>query len=81
MAQIHSATSSPKAREMVDVVLAEFDRWLPSSQAHGAAIGGNPNEGAKYALYNMREELSDHLVIAVGITLETWGLTGHEETP
>lgn len=68
MSQIHVATSTPKAREMVEVVLAEFDRWAK----HAPSQVDDP-QSAVAALADVRAELMDHLVIQVGITIESWG--------
>ncbi len=75
MSEEHVATSGPKAREMVEVVLAEFDRW--AQHAPGQAVGVCPNDpkgAAKYALQDVRAELMDHLVIPVGITIASWSM-------
>lgn len=76
MSDLHVATSSQKAREMVEVVLAEFDRWAESAPGQAAGeIGGDYRHGSKVAdraLYNVRTDLDDHLVVAVGATLASW---------
>lgn len=78
MSEEHVATSGPKAQEMVEVVLEEFDRWAKhaASQAAGA-VGGDYEHGvavAKAALYDVRCDLDDHLVIPIGITIASWGV-------
>ena len=72
MAEIHKATSSPLARELVDDVLAEFDQWVEWSVSQASLIARSTEGAARYALINMREELMDHLVIRIGTTLTTW---------
>lgn len=72
MAEEHVATSGPKAREMVEVVLAEFDKW--AKHAPGQAAGADPKHAAGSALADVRAELADHLVIPVGVTIASWGL-------
>jgi len=82
MSQEHVATSSPKANELVEVVLAEFDRW--AEYAPGQAAGVNPHdaeEAARSALADVRENLMDHLVIAIGVTLASWGDDGRVQEP
>jgi len=75
MTELHVAASGPKAQEMVDVMLAEFDRWAAYAPSQAAGVNpGNPEEAAKSALYDVREDLADHLIIAVGTTLASWGV-------
>lgn len=74
MTSLHAAASTPRAREMVDTVLAEFDRWLDAKHPTGRPT--DPQRDAAYsALLDMREELADHLVIPVGVTLASWEAT------
>lgn len=76
MSEIHVATSSPKAREIVAVVLHEFDRWAKHAPTQAAGVVGGDYEtgrnAALAALQDVRAELADHLVIAVGVTLASW---------
>lgn len=69
MSSIHAAVSTPRAREMVDAVLAEYDVWLEAKYPASRVDLGEQ----RYALLDMREELADHLVIPVGITIASWG--------
>lgn len=73
MSALHSAASSPKARELVDVVLAEFDQWSDHAANQAAAIWPDKGEACHAAVAGLREDLADHLVIAIGITLASWG--------
>lgn len=72
MSDVHRATSTPRARELVADALAEFDGWMDESISQGVAVGATPEQAARYALLNMREELADHLVIRIGVTLASW---------
>lgn len=78
MSDEHVATSGPKADELVRVVLAEFDRWAKHAASQAAGIvGGDYEHGkavAEAALYDVRTDLDDHLVIPIGITLASWGI-------
>lgn len=77
MSELHAATSGPKAREIVDTVLAEFDRWSNPNQAAGM----NPNDSykaAQAALYDVRTDLDDHLVVGIGLVLASWGLSDEQ---
>jgi hypothetical protein len=80
MTKVHTATSSPKARELVAVVLAEFDRWAEHAPGQAAGLYPNDPKGAAVsALADIRGELDDHLVIAVGVTLASWSVTEEPE--
>lgn len=78
MAEMHVATSGPKARELVQVVLEEFDRWAKHAASQAAGIvGGDYEHGVavgEAALYDVRTLLDDHLVIPIGLTLASWGI-------
>ena len=76
MSDEHVALAVPKGREMVEVVLAEFDKWAEHAPSQAAGvIPSDPEEAARFALNDVREELADHLVIPVGITIASWGGT------
>ena len=75
MSEVHEVTSSPRANELVEVVLAEFDRW--AQYAPGQAAGVIPNDAevaARFALADVRAELMDHLVVPIAVTLASWGV-------
>ena len=81
MAETHVATSGPKARELVDVVLEEFDRWAQYAPDQAAGLSSLSHahfdlakQVAQSALSDVRAELMDHLVIPIGITLASWGV-------
>lgn len=75
MTELHVVASGPKADEMVKIMLEEFDRWAK----HAATQAGDlwPDDSAQAAasaLYDVRTDLDDHLVIAVGLTIASWGV-------
>ncbi len=81
MSEEHVATSGPKANEIVQVVLEEFDRWAKHAPSQAAGVVPNDSEGAaRFALQDVRGELADHLVIPVGVTIASWAVPdGSEE--
>ena len=77
MSEEHVAASGPKAEEIVEVVLSEFDRWAQHAPGQAAGVvGGDPTTGrnaAEAALADVRIQLADHLVIPIGVTIASWG--------
>lgn len=69
----HAAKATPKARELVDDVLIEFDRWADSCADQAASVGRDKREAARHALIGMRAELLDELGARFGVTLASWG--------
>jgi len=78
MTALHAAASSPEARELVAVVLAEFDRWLEVKYParRRASRPDNLRDAERSALLDMREELADHLIIPIGVTVAVWKAAG-----
>ena len=56
---------------MVEAVLAEYDFWLDLKYPQSRI----DLRDERYALLDMRGELADHLVITVGITIASWGIS------
>ena len=75
MTEEHVALSTPRVRELVTVVLEEFDRWTKHAAIQAAGLWPDDSEkAAESALYDVRVNLDDHLCIQIGVTLAAWEL-------
>lgn len=80
MGEIHVAASGDLVRELVADVLAEFDDWAKGAPSQAASIiPGNPEEAARFALGEVRDQLQDHLQIRLSLTLASYGISAKGE--
>lgn len=82
MSAIHSATAGPLTNDLVGVVMECARKWQDVAVSQAAGIHPDDSAAAaRFAIGDLLADMTDHLGIAITITLATYGITSSGDKP